>query len=404
MVRVLIVDVSVGFGGSIHSLAEIVTGFEKISSPPVEFCVVTYQLPKAVEGLFSGALARYNLGRLLDYRTRWAFNRWVERWGILRRPLQKIYAAADSLNDHILYRELRRLLIRHRIDVVHLNNGSARFGVRAADALGLPLVTHVRGLSSKPSSDPWHSQVSRRLPPTHYIAVSSHMAELAKKRGVRPDRLTTIHNSVDLDKFDSAVGRRERVRQCLGVHDGDLLVGVFGRVTKWKGQLELLEACGQVMAEKTNVHLVVVGDSSDTDPNYMRRLEVRATEPPFEGRVHVVGYQRDVAAYYHAVDIVVHCSVEPEPFGRVVIEGMACGKPVIAVAEGGPLDIITPEEDGILVKPRDVPDMARAIMCLSESAELRSRLGVAARATVQGRFTTDLITRKLHELYMRLME
>ena len=100
----------------------------------------------------------------------------------------------------------------------------------------------------------------------------------------------------------------------------------------------------------------------------------------------LTGARRDVAACLDAMDIAIHSSTNPEPFGRVLIEAMALGRPLIAPREGGPLEIVVDGETGVLIPPRDTAALAGAIDRLVSDPALRRKLGNAGRARVDAMF------------------
>jgi glycosyltransferase involved in cell wall biosynthesis len=223
---------------------------------------------------------------------------------------------------------------------------------------------------------------------TRCIGISQAISESIVAFGVPRERVTTIHNPVSLEPYQTTAPVRESIRARHGLHPEHLVVAVFGRLTAWKGQLELLHALAPILGECPELRIMIVGDESDSDAReYGQGIRDFADAPEHGDRVVLAGYQHDVASYYGASDIVVHCSREPEPFGRVVIEGMASGKPVVAMNEGGPPEIIAHDVDGLLVAPRDDAAMRVVIVRLRNDPALRARLGEAGRTTVATRFT-----------------
>lgn len=155
-----------------------------------------------------------------------------------------------------------------------------------------------------------------------------------------------------------------------------LLVGLFGRLTPWKGQRVLMEA----VARMPGATMVLVGAPLFGEHTYEAALRARAAEPDLAGRVHFLGFRADVAELMHCMDVVVHASVWAEPFGRVVVEGMLAARPVVATAAGGVKEIVDDGETGILVSPDDAPALASALNRLADEAE-RDQMGVRARGS-----------------------
>ena len=105
--------------------------------------------------------------------------------------------------------------------------------------------------------------------------------------------------------------------------------------------------------------------------------------------MHVAGFQDDVPAWMKAMDVILHTSTEPEPFGRVIVEGMAAARPVIAAAAGGVTEIVRHQHNGWLVKPGDVAALADAIGALRADPAMAQRLADQALADAQSRFSVD---------------
>jgi len=107
-------------------------------------------------------------------------------------------------------------------------------------------------------------------------------------------------------------------------------------------------------------------------------------------------------AAYAAMDIAVHCSVEPEPFGRVVIEAMAAGRPVVAYAMGGPKEIVVDGETGLLVPPGDYEALGRATLALLRDPDRRRELGEAARARVVAHYDAHDVARRVEGVFLQV--
>ncbi|MHC4917164.1 MAG: glycosyltransferase, partial [Planctomycetota bacterium] len=189
-------------------------------------------------------------------------------------------------------------------------------------------------------------------------------------------RVLLVPNGVETDHFRFDPGAGEAVRAELGLGGEDLVVAVAGRLQPWKGQHVFLEAAARVAAQEPRARFLVVGGATCCpDAGYPRLLGERAAALGIADRVVFTGHRRDMPAVYSASDVVVHCSVEPEPFGRVVAEAMAAGRAVVATRSGGVADVY---EDGVSAlghRAGDVDDLANAILLLTGDAGLRADLG-----------------------------
>lgn len=163
---------------------------------------------------------------------------------------------------------------------------------------------------------------------------------------------------------------------------GPLTFGMVGRLTPWKGQDVVLRAfaAARTAGLDPSARLRLVGASLFGDDHlFERELRVLAHELGIAGHVDFRGHRRDVDVEMAACDVVVHASTRPEPFGQVVVEAMALGRPVIAAGAGGPTEVVTDGHDGLLVTPGDVDALATAMVQLATDREARVRFAENGR-------------------------
>lgn len=158
-------------------------------------------------------------------------------------------------------------------------------------------------------------------------------------------------------------------------------VGILGRLAHWKGQDVFLEAFARAFADRPDVAAVVVGGALFGEDDYERELRTLAETRGVRDRVTFTGHVADPWPELARLDVLVHASRTPEPFGQVVVQGMWAGCAVVATTPGGPSEVITPGRDGMLVPCDDVPALAAALQALGEDDETRLALGREARAT-----------------------
>jgi glycosyltransferase involved in cell wall biosynthesis len=245
----------------------------------------------------------------------------------------------------------------------------------AARLAGVPVVWCQLGM---PSARSGLDRAATALPARGIVAVSQATARA--QRALRPRRpVEVVHPGVDLERFDPGrLPSPSDTRARLGLPAEGGLVGIVARLQRWKGIHVLVEALPHVIRRHPNLHCVVVGGRHDLEPEYEPHLRRTVTELGLEERVIFAGRQRDVPPWFQAMDVVVHAS-DDEPFGLTIVEAMALGKPVVAAAGGGPLEIIRDSVDGLLVGPGDVRGLASAVTRLLGDAELAGRLGKAAQ-------------------------
>jgi glycosyltransferase involved in cell wall biosynthesis len=213
--------------------------------------------------------------------------------------------------------------------------------------------------------------------PARAVMCPSQWIKEAENRLSPKLHTVVVHPSVDLERFTpAAVPPVHEVRSRLGLPADRLIVGIVARLQRWKGIHTFLDAAALVLKEQPDVEFVIVGGSHYSETDYPGELERQAEQAGIGSRVRFAGHQPDTASWIQAFDIAVHCS-DKEPFGMVVIESMAMGKPVIASKAGGPLEIITHGVDGLLVVPGNANQLASAIKLLVDHERCRARLSRA---------------------------
>jgi glycosyltransferase involved in cell wall biosynthesis len=233
-----------------------------------------------------------------------------------------------------------------------------------------------------------------------FIYISRAVAENYTSQGISPSKGAVIHNAVDLNEYSQTYDALS-VRSEFGWTSGEPLVGIVGRLDWWKGHEYFLQAMALVRKQLPNARGLIVGqvDSTPRGEIYVRKLESLARALRLEDRLIFTGFRPDVPRIMSALDVVVLGSAEPEPFGRVVIEGMAAGKPVVATAAGGVLDIVEDGFNGLLVPRRDSQAMAEAILSILLDKEKAARMGQAGRQTVIGKFSLEHHVDAVQKLY-----
>ena len=172
-------------------------------------------------------------------------------------------------------------------------------------------------------------------------------------------------------------------------------------MAEWKGQHVFLEAFARAFPDGQE-EAWLVGSAMIGEADYERRLHDLALQLGIQDRVVWRGFRDDVGAELRQLDILVHCSITPEPFGQVVVEGMAAGLPVVAARAGGPLEIISPGHDGLLVDPNDAGALAETLQRLAASPSLRHTLGVTARESSR-RFSPTAAAERVTHVYKEMI-
>jgi glycosyltransferase involved in cell wall biosynthesis len=282
-----------------------------------------------------------------------------------------------------LARRLRRL----RPDIVHTNSLKAGvYGILACRALGIPVVWHVRDRISADYIPRPAVRLIRALVRLADGLVANSTATLETvSSAARQSRQWVISDSVELSPYP-----REA--------DGAATTfGMLGRIAPWKGQDLFLRAFASAFPDGEE-RAVVVGAPMFGEEDYEREVHQLAASLGLTGRVEFRGFREDIWRELARFDVLVHASVIPEPFGQVVLEGMAAGLAVLAPDEGGPAAVIADGETGRLFRSRDAGSLAAAMRELSEDGSARERLGASARGAVQP-YRPDAVAGRLEQVY-----
>jgi glycosyltransferase involved in cell wall biosynthesis len=221
-------------------------------------------------------------------------------------------------------------------------------------------------------------------------------------RGVPADNLLVLPNPSPVPLLDTDAVTNYRATFA-GVANG-VLVAHVGRLVAWKGQLEFLRAFAQVAERVPTARALVIGDDAEgLNQSYVEELQRFVVQNNLSERVIFTGRIEDIHNLVAAVDIVVHSSTEPEPFGLVVTEAMALGKPVIAASFGATAEIVDDGVNGLLVDPSDTSALAEAILKLEQDAELRERFGQAGLKKAEREYSLPRYKEALEKIYDRLV-
>lgn len=220
------------------------------------------------------------------------------------------------------------------------------------------------------------------------VIVNSHATGQAFiAAGGKAELVDVVYNGFDLDRFDRVkTDDVLAVRSQLGIGDTPL-VGLFSRLSYWKGQHILLEA----IKELPQVQAILVGTALFGEEEYVDQLKTLAASPELAGRIHWLGFRDDIPALMKACDIIIHASTEPEPFGRVIVEGQLARKPTIATAAGGALELIEDGKNGCLFPVGDAIALRQSIQKLIEDPAGAETLGQQGYADARRNFSTKTI-------------
>lgn len=295
---------------------------------------------------------------------------------------------------------LKDLILREQASIVHTNSLYSLYGAWAARLAGRPHVWHIREI---PPNIPVARQALARMVASLSAKVLS-MTEACQRSlfGRRtPGSARVLYEGISLAEFHEDVDGR-RVREAIGVGPDAPLVGFAARLDPWKGLDVFLRSAALVLKRFSNAHFLVAGGAPKGFEDYERRMRTLAADLGLSGRVHFSGWQfgqAEIPELMAAIDLLSHNSINPEPFGLVLIEAMAMGRPVVATNMGGPVEIVDDGVSGVLTMPGKAQENADAVCALLADPGRRRSMGLAARKRVETMFPVDRFRRNITEIY-----
>ncbi|MDX1600397.1 MAG: glycosyltransferase family 4 protein [Anaerolineales bacterium] len=310
--------------------------------------------------------------------------------------VQRLRVMADAIARR------RRLIKAEEIDLVHLNN-SPIIGwedwLPAARSTGTKCVANCLGSYEAPEG------ALARWAVSHFdrvVANSDHIARDLAAEGIPRARIRRVYPGVDTERVrERATRGRDEMASAIGLNPQHFWVVMVGHIRRWKGQHVLVRALEHLPEKlRMTTQAVLVGASGSFDKPYREELRREIKARGLQEQIHFLGERDDVPDLMRAADVLVHASVDPEPFGLVVVEGMALGKPVVASSLGGPAEIVT-EGTGVLYDPGDPSALARSLSLLANDAQRRHAMGRAGRKRAE-RFSIHRSTADMQGIYDEL--
>lgn len=327
--------------------------------------------------------------------------------GLDLRVLPELRRSLNPLQDWSSLRAIRRAFTDYAPQLVHTHSSKAGIlGRLAAHQLGIPAVHTIHGASFHYGQNvvahaayKWAERRAARWC-QHFITVCDAMIDQYVDAGIASrDKFTTIYSGMDVEHF--LTPRRDPItlRAELGLAPTDIVLGKVARLFHLKGHEYLIEAAPQVVKAVPNVRFLLVGDGILKAEFQARIAELGLTKHfVFAGLVA----PEAVGEYLHVMDVVVHTSVW-EGLARVLPQGSIAGKPVISFAIDGAPEVCIPDETGILVEPRNIPQLAAAMIRLAQDAPWRQRLGATGKARFTEQFRHQNMTRQIREVYAKVL-
>lgn len=334
-------------------------------------------------------------GGSLSPKAKWA---WIQK------------APQAGLASLAYLRKLRKILTSLRPDMVHSNGIKFHLLSQLVAGKDLPVIWHIRDfLSLRPMVARILRWASHRTQIGIAISRAVH-EDVRRVVGALP--VETIYNAVDTEYFSPGPGDGANLDQLAGLKssmgDSPVRVGLVATFARWKGHKLFLQAVSELIRNSPQLNArfyIIGGPIYSTNGSQFSKQELRTTiaDLGLNDKVGLIGFQQNPAEIYRSLDIVVHASTKPEPFGRTIVEAMACGKPVIVSEAGGAAELFTKDFDAVGVSPNYPAALARAMGRLVADPHFRKFLGQNARSTAVLRFSRERLGPQLLTAYRRLL-
>ena len=296
--------------------------------------------------------------------------------------------------------DLARMLRRENVDLVHLNNSiiSNHVWMLAARFAGIPCVTHERGINETFSRRAkWLAQGLDAI-----ICISHAVSDNFARLGLSKLPLVTIPNGLDPRQMTASKSRAD-ILAGLEVDPRRPVIGIVGNIKRWKGQDVVIRALARLGPQHGDVACLIIGDKSAANLAYSQELVTLIDDLGLKDRVVITGYRSNVADYIAALDVLVHASVLPEPFGRVLLEGMAMQKPVVASRGGAVPEIVVDGVTGLLFDAGDDARLADALASLLSDRGRMAAMGRAGHARLVADFGIERNVAATESVYERAL-
>jgi len=298
-------------------------------------------------------------------------------------------------------RLLNKKLTLYKIDLIHSNTLAVLLGAFYAKWKRIKHIWHVHEIIEKPNfANKLYRFLVNSLSSKVVFNSKASLESLVRNNQNLKAKSSIIYNGIekpsksyDLDEINDFRAKE------MNLASDALVIGMVGRISRWKGQVLLLGAFEKLQKEKPKVHLLIVGAPPPGQDHYLSDLKNDIVSKGLEDKVQIYPFTTKIWKYWSSIDIAVVPSTEPEPFGLVAIEAMLIGKPVIAAAHGGLIEIIEHKKTGWLFKPNDTNDLYSALKHLIENKPLRNKLGNNAKADVEDRFSKEKYVQNFSNLF-----
>jgi len=392
-IKILYIDNAVSFGGAIISISHLIKHLDLSKFTPL---VISELNKKLLSDYIPKWVKTYSIKHSFNY-LHWSKINNISKQ-IKSASLRKLFIYSSSIIRDLAnlgyFIKLLCICLKDLPDIIHINNGLEIIEANIiSKVFNIKCIVHQRGDSS--------ANVFRKYfyKYTHaYIAVSEYTKQNMLSWGIPEYKILVMHDPILPQSLNSI-----KIPP-LSKKSIEKYFGIFGRIVDWKGQKIFVKAAINILEKYPFYKAFIVGDAADSDNQYFKQINDLVAQSDAKDRICFTGYVQNPSKYYRIMDIVVHASTIPEPFGMVINEAMIHGVPVIASNEGGPVDIIEDGVDGVLIKPGDSKLLEKTLVSLLNDDKKRLEMGRKAKEKALRNFHINDYTNRMESLYVNLMQ
>lgn len=318
---------------------------------------------------------------------------------ILRRKYFNPKGIADYIRSYNFYAKQIALYARqHSIDMVHNNTAAVLEGIYLKRKLKLPLIWHVHEIIVKPKaiSDFINMLMGRYA--DKIVTVSQAVANHIKQSPfIKDSQVEVIYNGVDNTVYYPMDA--SSIREKFDIAEDALVIGMIGRVNAIKGQNDFIEAVEPLLEKNEQAVAFLAGGVFPGEEWRLEELDKRIASSSVVSQIHRIDYYDKTSELYNMFDIFVLPSIKPDSLPTVVLEAMACSKPVVGYNNGGIAEMVVDDKSGCLVKPNRPQELSNAISLLLDSSEKREKFGRVGYQRQKELFSLESYIKNFSELY-----
>ena len=301
-------------------------------------------------------------------------------------------------------KQLSRFAKEKHIDVIHTNTSAVLEGCRISRSCHITQLWEIHEIIVSPKV--MYKVTSKLIAKyaTLTVTVSKAVRDHLYRSGYfKQNSIKVIYNGVDANRFNPN-NDNSYLREEWNIPENAPVVGMIGRVNRWKGQGDFLKAANILLEKHKNLYVVFAGSAFEGEEWREKELKDEIARSPYKDRIVDSGYRKDAEGVHSLFDVFVLPSTNPDPLPTVVLEAMASGKPVVGYKHGGICEMVKDGYNGLLAEVNNPNDLAAKIDIILSDDELRKAMGERSRQRLLEKFSYDSYVKNFSETYEGLVK